>query len=164
MNVGRPCTIAVVCGAALASAACGGEASPNPHVDSAFVHAESTYKRGAVDSTETELKALLASAESRGDTVSIARALAALAMVAYRRNDYAESRRLAERALTMRLRPADRFRAHNILGLSAYEQSRYRDAAAFSDLATLSDRSPGSSQLVDDLGPMVGILARNPAA
>jgi len=38
------------------------------------------------------------------------------------------------------------------------------ETAAFSDLATLSDRSPGSSQLVDDLGPMVGILARNPAA
>jgi len=120
MNVGRPRTIAVVCGAALASAACGGEASPKPHIDSAFVHAESTYKRGAIDSTETELKALLASAESRGDMVSIARALAALAMVAYRKSEYPEARRLAERALSMPLRPPDRFRAHNILGLSAY--------------------------------------------
>jgi len=38
------------------------------------------------------------------------------------------------------------------------------EAAAFSDLATLSDRSPGSSQLLDDLAPMVGILARDSAA
>jgi CHAT domain-containing protein len=99
------------------------------------VHAESTYKRGAVDSTETELKALLAAAESRGDTVSIGRALAALAMVAYHNTEYAEVRRLAERALNMPLRPADRFRAHNNLGLAAWQQSRYREAATFLDQA-----------------------------
>ncbi len=38
------------------------------------------------------------------------------------------------------------------------------ESAGFSDLATLSDRAPTSSQLVDDLAPMVGILAREPAA
>jgi len=145
MNVRRACTIAVVCGAALASAACGHEASPNPAIDSVFVHAESTYKRGAFDSTEAEFKALLAAAESRGDTVSIARAVAGLALVAYRRSDYAEARRLAERALTMPLRPADRFRAHNVLGLSAYKQSRYRDAVTFSDLAIEDARRNGDS-------------------
>ena len=145
MNVRRPCTIAVVCSAALVSAACEREALPNPATDSAFVHAESTYKRGAIDSTETELKALLASAESRGDTVSIARALAALAMVAYRKSDYPEARRLAERALTMRLRPPDRFRAHNILGLGAYYQSNYRDAAKLFDQAIEDARRNGDS-------------------
>ena len=138
-------TIAVVCGAALASAACGHEASSNPGIDSAFVHAESTYKRGAVDSAETQLKALLAAAESRGDTVSIARALAALAVVARSRNDYTGLRRLANRALSMPLRPADRFRAHNILGLGAYEQSRYREAAASLDQAIEDARRNGDS-------------------
>ncbi len=134
--IGRqPRTIAVVCGVALASAACGHRASSNPATDSAFAHAESTYKRGAVDSTETEVKALLATAESRGDTVSIGRALAALAMVAYSKTEYAEVRRLAERALTMPLRPADRLRAHNNLGLAAFQQSRYREAATLLDTA-----------------------------
>ena len=90
---GRQCTIAIVYCAALAAAGCGHAASSNPAIDSAFVHAESTYKRGAVDSTETELKALLAAAESRHDTVSIARALAALAVVARSRSEYADMRR-----------------------------------------------------------------------
>ena len=140
-----PTIAATLVGAAIASAACGREPAPNPAIDSAFVHAESTYKRGAVDSTETELKALLAAAKSRGDTVSIARALAALAIVAYRKNDYAEMRRLADRALTMPLRPADRFRAHNILGLGAWQQSRYRDAATFLDQAIEDARRNGDS-------------------
>ena len=145
MSGSRPRTIAVVYCAALAAAACGREASPNPAVDSAFVHAESTYKRGEVDSTETELKALLAVAESRRDMVSIARALAALAVVARSRGDYADMRRLANRALSMPLRPADRFRAHNILGLGAFDQSRYREAAAFLDQAIEEARRNGDS-------------------
>ncbi|HTK53042.1 MAG TPA: CHAT domain-containing protein [Gemmatimonadaceae bacterium] len=145
MSDRRPRTIAVVCCAALASAACGHKASSNPAIDSAFAHAESTYKRGAIDSTEAQFKAQLRAAESRGDSVSIARANAGLALVAYRRNDYAEARRLAERALTMPLRPADRFRAHNVLGLSAYYQSSYREAARFLDQAIEDARRSGDS-------------------
>src|SRR5262245_48116684 len=123
MNACRAGTIVVVCTAAVVSAACEREAPPNPAIDSAFVHAESTYKRGAIDSTEAELNALLTSAESRGDSVSIGRALAALAVVANRKGEYDELQRLAERALSMPLRPADRFRAHNNLGLGAFQQS-----------------------------------------
>jgi tetratricopeptide (TPR) repeat protein len=140
-----PLVAATLVAAAIASAACGRAAGPNPAIDSAFVHAESTYKRGAIDSTEAELKALRAAAESRGDTVSIARAVAGLALVAYRRSDYAEARRLAERALTMPLRPADRYRAHNVSGLSAYYQSRYREAARFLDQAIEDARRTGDS-------------------
>ena len=140
-----PAVAAAFAGVAIASAACGRDAPPNPAIDSAFVHAESTYKRGAIDSAETELRALLAAAESRRDTVSIGRALAALAMVAYRKNDYAETRRLAERALTMPLRPADRYRAHNVSGLGAYYQSDYRDGARLLDQAIEDARHIGDS-------------------
>ena len=140
-----PTIAATLVGAAIVSAACRREAPPNPAIDSAFVHAESTYKRGAFDSTETEFKALLARAESGRDTVSIARALAGLALVAYRRVEYDEARRFAERALTMPLRPADRYRAHNIHGLTDYYQSRYRDAATFLDLAIEDARRNGDS-------------------
>jgi len=136
---------ATLVGAAIGSAACAREAPPNPAIDSSFVHAESTYKHGAIDSTETELKALLAAAESRGDTLSIGRAVAGLALVAYRRNQYAEARRLAERALAMPLRPGDRYRAHNVSGLSAYYQSRYREAARFLDQAIADARGTGDS-------------------
>jgi type IV pilus assembly protein PilM len=38
------------------------------------------------------------------------------------------------------------------------------DAAGFDQLAALGDRAPASPLLVDDLAPMVGILAREPAA
>jgi type IV pilus assembly protein PilM len=38
------------------------------------------------------------------------------------------------------------------------------ESAGFSDLARLADRTPASGLLVDDLAPMVGILAREPAA
>jgi CHAT domain-containing protein/tetratricopeptide (TPR) repeat protein len=146
MNDRRSRTIAItLVGAALVTAACRREASPKPAVDSAFVRAESTYKRGAIDSTETELKALLAAAETRGDTLSIGRALAALAMVAYRRGEYGDVRRLAERALSMPLRPADRFRAHNNLGLAAFQQSRYREAATLLDQAIEEARRNGDS-------------------
>lgn len=145
MSVRRPRTIAVAWCAALASAACGHKASSSPAIDSAFAHAESTYKRGAIDSTETQLKALLGAAESRRDTESIGRALAALAMVARSQANYQEMRRLANRALSMPLRPADRFRAHNILGLGAFDQSRYREAATYLDQAVDEARRNGDS-------------------
>jgi CHAT domain-containing protein/tetratricopeptide (TPR) repeat protein len=146
MNVRvSPTIAAMLVGATIASTACRREAPPNPAIDSAFVHAESTYWRGAIDSSETELKALLAAAESRGDSVSTARALAALAVVARRKSDYAEARQLARRALGLPIRPADRFRAHNILGLSDYDQSRYREAAPFLDLAIEEAREIGDS-------------------
>ena len=38
------------------------------------------------------------------------------------------------------------------------------EAVSFGNLAALSDRIPATSILVDDLAPMVGILAREPAA
>src|SRR5215207_6082642 len=131
----RAAIIPAVASAALAATACAREASPDRSIDSAFAQAESTYWRGAPDSAEIELNDLLRSAEARGEARTAARAVTALAVVAYRRSDYDAVGRLGARALTMPLRGADRFRANNVLGLAAYYQSRYRDAAAFLDRA-----------------------------
>ncbi len=136
---------AAVASAALVAAACVRESPPDPRIDSAFVHAESTYWRGEPDSAEIELNALLRSAEARGDATTAGRAVTALAVVAYRNSDYDALQRLGAQALTMPLRPADRFRANNILGLGAYYQSRYQDAAPFFDRAIEEARRNGDS-------------------
>ncbi|HUQ84435.1 MAG TPA: hypothetical protein VM076_24995, partial [Gemmatimonadaceae bacterium] len=129
----------------LVAEACSRDAIPPASIDSAFAQAESTYLRGAPDTAETELNGLLAAAEARGDRQAAGRAVAALAMVAYRKADYDSMRRLGERALTMPLRAADRFRAHNVLGLGAYYQSRYREAGPFLDQAIDDARRTGDS-------------------
>jgi CHAT domain-containing protein/tetratricopeptide (TPR) repeat protein len=131
----RVAFLVALAGAALSAAACASDSQNEAGLDSAFAEAESTYFRGAADSTELQLQALLAAADARGDARTAGRATVALAVVAYRKSEYPTLRRLGERALTMPLRPADRFRANNILGLAAYYESRYRDAVIHLDRA-----------------------------
>jgi CHAT domain-containing protein len=114
-------------------------------IDSAFVHAESTYWHGAHDSARAEWTALLERAEVRGDSTSIGRALTRLAIVAWKQSNYPLGRQLSSRALTMRLRPVDQFSLYNGLGLIAYNEGRQLDARPLFDRAIVAARAAGDS-------------------
>ena len=143
MSPSRRATLIAIVVALGLSVACAGDRRIDPPSDTelAFAHAESTYYRGAHDSARVELAALLARAEASGDSASMGRALTRLAVVAWRKADYPLTRRLAERALAMKLRAQDVFFAYNSLGLSAWNEGRHAEATEWLDKAIAAARA-----------------------
>jgi CHAT domain-containing protein len=133
--------VAITC--VLAAAACTRDErrAPIASTESAFVHAESTYWHGQIDSARAEWNELLKRAEARHDSAAIGRALTRLASAAYRQSDYALAQRLSRRALTMPLRPADEFVPYNVLGLVAYDEGRHAEAVPLLDRAIAAARA-----------------------
>ena len=137
-----PRASALVVGLASLLVACARDHAPRTAraIDSAFAVAESTYWRGKHDSARAAWTNLLSSAESSGDSVSMGRAVAGLATVAWRQADYSTARRLGERGMHLPLRPADRLSVLNALGLSAYNEGRFAEAIPYFDRAITAAR------------------------
>jgi CHAT domain-containing protein/tetratricopeptide (TPR) repeat protein len=144
-------------------------------IDSAFASAESTYWKGEHDSARATWTELLTSAEARGDTATMGRALSRLANVAWRKSEYPLARQLAERALGLPLQPADEFLPLNALGLIAYNEGRYAEAVPFLERAMRAAKQSHDSVneakaimnrgLVDtELGDLTGARTRFTAA
>ena len=113
------------------------------YLDSAYAAAESTYWRGETDSARASWTALLNRAEARHDSVEMSRAIIRLANAAYRDSDYPLATKLARQALSLPMRPTDRYLPLNVLGLAAYYQGRNAEAAPLFDSAIVAARATG---------------------
>lgn len=91
------------------------------------------YRRAEFDSVLALTRPGLTKARARGDSAAIAGLLILDAYVAYQRSDYDRARALGEEALALVLeldqRRGDELeRAYNLLGLIAWQESRFTDA------------------------------------
>jgi CHAT domain-containing protein len=104
----------------------------NIPIDSLLAAGERTYFAGGYDSALAFWTSALNRSRADGDSVREARALTWLGIRAWKLADYAQARRLGERALAMKRRWAlqsDLFKSYNALGLVAWHQGRLGDAA-----------------------------------
>lgn len=112
---------------------------------------EAHYGNGELDSAQTVFQAALGVSRERADLEAEAGALTWLGTLAYRRDDYAEARRLLNEALALQHRHGVRthlWRANNVLGLVAYLEGRYFDAL---------DRHGAAAELAEVAGDTVSL-------
>lgn len=100
-------------------------------LDSLLARGERLHFAGEYDSARAVWDLALERARASHDTVREARALTQYGLTLWRQGDYAESRRLGEQALTIKLRldlRSDLFKSFNALGLLAWNEGRHTDA------------------------------------
>jgi len=159
--------------AAVATApACGSrdQAPPAAHRDSLTAPGESLYARGAIDSARLAWGDALTRPGVAG-SASEARLLTWLGLAAWRLGDYADARRLGERALEQKQRlglTADVPQSLNALGLLAWNEGRFAEAAdlfraAGAGFGSIGDQA-GVAKASNNLGLVLLELGRYDAA
>jgi CHAT domain-containing protein len=147
-----------------APAACGGEdrqaASPTASVarnvrDTTSNAALAPLLRRAdsifllsTDSAQALWRSIARTADSLGDSASIARATTGLGQVARLKLELDDARRLGESALALKLRlgmRSDLFRSYNTLGLLAWDEGRLPDALELYSRASAAAESTGDA-------------------
>ena len=130
-------------------------------IDPLIARGESAYAGGEIDRARAVWKLALSESRAIGDPPSEARILTWLGLAAYRLGDYAESRALGERALSLKLKhelSSDLFKSYNALGLLAWNEGRLQDAILLFQKATAVARASGDQASLAKAANNVGLV------
>ena len=150
------------CGVVLAAACVGSRMPPRPDaLGQRLQAAQAVYFRGEFDSAHGLYDGILAQARAERDSVTEARALTWLGLVAWKQGRYPDARGLGETALALKLRlhlAADLYRSYNALGLLAWNEGRLDDALGLFDSAGHSAAAVGDARGVGVAAGNAGLV------
>jgi len=120
--------------------------------------------RQSPESARRVWRVALVRSQQAGDSTAIALSLTGLGQAALKLGDFTDSRRLGERALTLKLRLDLRrqlFRSYNALGLLAWREERLDDASDLFTKASAAARAVGDSVSANKAMLNSGLVAQD---
>jgi len=134
--------------------------SPGP-ADSLLAEADRVYAEADYEGAADTWSRAVERARTVGDSATEARALIGLALARYNLGELEEARDRGEEALGVQLRHGIRHllpRTYNAIGLMAWQQSRFTEAAQFFELTMAVARDVGDAEYVEKPGMNLGLI------